>query len=118
MDEKSTDKSNRQLLKKVPNYRWLFRNERNGIYYGIKKVGGKRRERSMETTDRKLAERQLKHWVERLEYVDPKAEKTTVGQLVEKFEAGFEGKPKKTKATNSSLVATFKASWKSGMQCK
>jgi hypothetical protein len=55
--------STRQLLVKIPNYPCLYRHKDNGRYYGIKKYRGKRKEHSLETTDRKLAERKLKKWI-------------------------------------------------------
>ena len=54
--------STRQLLSKIPNYPCLFRHH-NGTYYGIKKIAGKRKEHSLDTTDRKIAERRLKDWI-------------------------------------------------------
>jgi hypothetical protein len=41
--------STRQLLEKIPNYPSLYRHRLNGIYYGIKKISGKRKEHSLGT---------------------------------------------------------------------
>jgi len=42
----------RQLLGKIPNFPGLYRHALNDNYYAIKKVAGKRKEHSLETTDR------------------------------------------------------------------
>ena len=49
--------STRQRLVKVPQVPGLYRHSLNHRYYGIKKVGGKRKEHSLRTTDRKLTDR-------------------------------------------------------------
>ena len=77
--------STRQLLVKIPNYPGLYRHTVNQTYYGIKKIAGKRKEHSLDTADRKIAERRLKEWIETLDKIDAEAEKTTLDQLIEKF---------------------------------
>jgi len=62
--------STRQLLEKIPNYPCLYRHSVNGNYYGIKKHGGKRKEHSLKTDDRKIAERKLKTWIGDLDKID------------------------------------------------
>ena len=59
----SPSKSTRQQLVKVPQVPCLYRHSLSRKYYGIKKVGGKRKEHSLDTDDRKLAERRLKKWI-------------------------------------------------------
>ena len=63
----SPSKSTRQQLVKVPQVPCLYRHSLNLGYYGIKKLGGKRKEHSLRTSDRKLAERRLKEWLGNLE---------------------------------------------------
>ena len=72
---------------KVPNVPGLYRNTSNGTYHGCKKVEGRRKERSLGTTDRKIAERRLKEWIANLGKVDSSVEKTTLKQLCERFVA-------------------------------
>jgi hypothetical protein len=74
--------STRQLLVKIPNYSCLCRHKINGTYYGKKKHAGKRKEHSLDTTDRKLAERKLKDWMNSLERIDVAAQKTTLAELL------------------------------------
>ena len=66
----SPSKSTRQQLVKVPQVPCLYRHSLSRKYYGIKKVSGKRKEHSLSTTDRKLAERRLKTWIADLGKVD------------------------------------------------
>ena len=78
-------RSTYQLLGKIPNVPCLYRHTVNGTYYGVKKLARKRKEHSLDTTDRKLAERRLKDWLAGLGKIDPELEKTTLRQLVERF---------------------------------
>lgn len=55
-------KSTRQQLKKIPNVPCLYRHEKTGEYYGIKKVRGKIKTSCFGTSDRKLAEKKLDSW--------------------------------------------------------
>ena len=93
-------RSTRQLLGKIPNFPGLYRHALNDNYYAIKKVAGKRKEHSLETTDRKIAERKLKDWVASLDRVDAETEKTTLAQLIEKFEKTRQGRADKTRKTD------------------
>ena len=70
---------------KVANYPGLYRHARSGRYYACKKQGGIRRERSLGTCDRKIAERRMKEWLGNLDKVDAEVEKTTLGQLIKRF---------------------------------
>lgn len=64
---------------KVTNVTGLYRHARSGRYYACKKQGGIRRERSLGTCDRKIAERRIKDWLGSLDKVDAEVEKTTLG---------------------------------------
>jgi hypothetical protein len=48
---------------KVPNIPGLYRNTVSGRYYGFKKIRGRRKEPSLRTTDRKIAERRHREWI-------------------------------------------------------
>ncbi len=75
-------KSTRQLLKKIPGFPCLYRHKVNEIYYGITKVLGNRKEHRLGTTDRKLAERDLKAWLQDLAEIEPGEARKTVGNLL------------------------------------
>jgi integrase len=108
----TNQQSTRQLLNKIPNFPCLYRHNRNGCYYGIKKISGKRKEHSLQTTDRKIAERKLAVWIKSLDKIDSIAEKTTLEQLIAKFVAIRQGKSDSTKATDASIIKRFEAEWK------
>ena len=115
-DEAQTPRrSTRQLLGKVPNFPGLYRHSINSTYYAIKKVGGKRKEHSLDTTDRKVAERRFKEWVANLDKVDTGAEKTTLAQLIERFEKTRQGMADKTKGTERWILGMLKDDWGYGL---
>ena len=104
--------STRQLLEKIPNYPCLYRHSVNQTYYGIKKTGGKRKEHSLETVDRKIAERKLKAWVSDLDKIDTEVEKTTLAQLLDKFVITRQGKSESTTTTEQGIIKNLKAHFK------
>jgi integrase len=108
-------KSTRQLLKKIKGVQWLYRHSVNDTYYAQKKINGKRKEHSLGTPDRKIAERRLKVWIANLAEVDSGAEKMTLAVLLEKFKEANQGKARKTKQTNESIINRFKATWSHGL---
>jgi integrase len=110
--------STRQSLAKIPNYPCLYRHTVNNTYYAIKKHGGKRKEHSLQTDDRKIAERKLKAWISDLDKIDTEAEKTTLAQLVEKFAETRKGKSESTKSTEQGLIKNLKANWKPGLDIR
>lgn len=114
----SNQRSTRQLLVKIPNYPCLYRHSVSGNYYGIKKFSGKRKEHSLDTDDRKVAERKLKEWLKDLDKTDAKANKTELSELLEKLDALHRGKSEKTKATNKSILNIFKTTWKQGLDIR
>ncbi len=108
-------KSTRQLLKKIKGVQWLYRHSVNDTYYAQKKINGKRKEHSLGIPDRKIAERRLKVWIANLAEVDSGAEKMTLAVLLEKFKEANQGKARKTKQTNESIINRFKATWSHGL---
>ena len=112
-----TDKpqSTRQLLVKIPNYPCLYRHSVNDTYYGIKKFGGKRKEHSLETRDRKIAERRLKDWIANFDCIDPTLEKTTLEELLNKFESIRKGMSRSTEVTELSMIKVLKETWTFGL---
>jgi len=105
-------------LVKIPNYPCLYRHKVSGRYYGIKKYRGKRKEHSLETTDRKLAERKLKKWIADLDTVDATAEKITLGGLLDKFQTVRQGFSKSTRDTERSIINKLKRTWPAGLDLR
>jgi hypothetical protein len=111
-------RSTRQLLGKIPNFPGLYCHALNDNYYAIKKVAGKRKEHSLETTDRKIAERKLKDWIASLDKIDAETEKTTLAQLIEKFEKTRQGRADKTKKTDRWVIKMLKQDWAHGLDIR
>lgn len=109
-------KSTRQLLSKISNVPNLYRHTVNGRYYGIKKLGNKRKEHSLDTTDRKIAERRLAGWIKNLGKLDPEVENTTLGQLIEKFQAANVGRP--DSGTDDSMIKRLTDTWPLGIDIR
>jgi integrase len=103
------------LYSKVPGVVGLYRHAVSGRYYGVKKIKGKRRERSLDTTDRKIAERRLKEWIAGLEKVDGAVEKTTLGQLRASFVAVNKGKSDSSQCIIEGVLREFEAWWPHGL---
>lgn len=95
MSTDASEASPQKLYVKVANFPGLYRHAKSGRYYGVKKVRGKRKEHSLDTSDRKIAERRYKEWAANLEKVDHEVEKTTLRQLIATFQtirSGMDGK--------------------------
>ena len=96
---------------KVPNISGLYRHTVSGRYYGVKKIHGRRRERSFDTTDRKIAERRHREWIGNLQRVDRERERTTLRELLERFVAVNQGRSIKTQKTNRSIIRHVVKTW-------
>lgn len=109
--------STRQSLSKVLNVPCLYRHI-NGTYYAIKKHKGEQKTISLDTKDRKIAERKLRVWISNLDKIDTQASKTTLEQLIEKFVAGRKGMASKTQQTEASIIKGFKTNWNFGLEIR
>jgi hypothetical protein len=107
----SPSKSTRQQLVKMPQVPYLYRHSLNLGYYGIKKLGGKRKEHSLRAEDRKLAERRLKQWLADLGKVDTGVERLTLKELVEKLQKAQAAKSSATQATDRSIIKKLQETW-------
>ena len=94
---------------KVANYPGLYHHARSGRYYTCKKQGGIRRERSSQTSDRKIAERRMKEWLDSLDKVDAEVEKTTLGELIQRFLAVTSGGSESSRTIGRSIIKMFLA---------
>lgn len=100
---------------KVPGCIGLYRHSVTGRYYAVKKVKGKKKERSLETTDRKIAERRFKDWSDALGKVDVEVEKTTLRQLHQKMIAVTRGKSESSRNVVKAVIEDFEKCWKHGL---
>ena len=87
--------STRQQLVMVAQVPCLYRHSLSGTYYGIKKVGGKRKEHSLGTSDRKLAVRRVKTWTSDLGKVNREVERLTLENLLKQLQKVNHGKARR-----------------------
>ncbi len=111
----NTSATNGATYIKVANVAGLYRHSRSGRYYGAKKIGGKRRDVSLRTTDRQIAERRMRDWVRNIDRVDREKERTTFAELINIFIATNRGKSKSTQTTHSSIIKLLRRSWRPGL---
>ena len=103
---------------KVANFPGLYRHSRSGRYYACKKLHGVRWERSLETCDRKIAERRLKKWVGNLEKVDAEVEKTTLEEMIQRYHAVTASLSESSRSTDRSIIKKFLAWWPHCRDCQ
>jgi integrase len=94
----------------------LYRYSANKIYYAVFKVRGKRIWKSLETTDRELANRKVKEELGKRGKVDHKAGKTSLEELLKLYEESIKGLAGHTQATRKSILKNFKETWKHGLE--
>jgi integrase len=116
--------STRQLLDKIPTVSCLYRHRVTGRYYAIKSVRGKlktevlRSEHGEPISDRKLAERRLKDWIEGFE--NPAS--TLAGgplaldALVSKYRQTMAGLKPKTRINIEWMIGNLEKHWHLGMK--
>lgn len=112
-DTETTRKSTSQLLVKIPNFPNLYRHSVNETYYGKKKVKGKPKCKSLDTKDRKTAERKLAEWIKNLDKLDPELSRITLSQLIDKFLAATVGRA--DAGTDASMIKRLRETWTHGM---
>jgi integrase len=113
--------STRQLLKKVPNIPCLYRHKLILRYYGIKSVRGKlisealRTEHGEPITDRKIAERHLKAWVESVEGgISATGAPQTLETLIERYRQTKAGLKEKSRINVEWMIKNLLKRWTLG----
>lgn len=100
---------------KIPSIPGLYRHVKSGRYYAAKKINGKRREHSLRTTDRQIAERRQRDWVASLRIVDREVERTNCAQLMESLLAANRGKSVQTQTAANSFIKRLRETWPFGL---
>ncbi len=111
----STSTANASLYIKIPNSPGLYRHAESGRYYAVKKINGKRRERSLRTTDRQIAERRQRDWVASLRVIDREVERTSFSQLITSLLAANGGKAAQTQSKIHSFIKHLRETWPFGL---
>src|SRR6516162_5528295 len=94
----------------------LYRYLPNVVYYGRFKVDGKEIRCSLETTDRKLAERALAKKKEQQSQIDRSKSKMTLAQLCDVFLKTVQHQKPKTIERKTLIVERIKSDWPTGSQ--
>src|SRR5215471_19267067 len=87
---------------------------RNGIYYARFKSGGKEIRCSLETTDRKLAERNLAKKKEDQSHIDRSQGKLTLAELCERYLKTVQHQKPKTTERKKFIIQRIKTDWPTG----
>jgi integrase len=111
-------KSTRELLKKIAAVPCLYRHEEDGRYYGVKKHKGRILTRALKSqagesiTDRKIAERALREWIDSLSAPRRyEGQLPTLGEVLERFAATKDGKKDKTKRLTLWILSSLQKAW-------
>jgi integrase len=92
----------------------LYRYSSNGVYYGRFKSGGKEIRRSLRTTDRKLAERNLADKKQEQSQLDRSKSKATLADRCDQYLLVAQHLKPKTIERKSLIVRRIKADWPTG----
>ena len=92
----------------------LYRYTSNGVYYARFKSGGKEIRCSLETTDRKLAERNLAEKKKKQSQIDPSKSKLTLRELCDRWLETIQGAKPKTLEQKSYTADRIKTQWPTG----
>ena len=89
----------------------LYRHRVSGLYYGFRKIAGKRRCLSLKTADRRTADRKLAEWLRDVGEVDTSNADATLAMLIESFVQSRAGKARSTIVAEAGILKTFRESF-------
>jgi integrase len=92
----------------------LYRYSSNGVYYARIKTGGKEIRRSLETTDREMAKRELARLRDELQQIDRSQGKLTLGELCDRYLKTIQHQKSKTIERKTLIVRRIKDDWPTG----
>src|SRR5215208_2962523 len=89
----------------------LYRYSSNGVYYARIKTDGKEIRRSLETTDRQLASRNLKKLKEEQSQIDRSKSKMMLAELCDRYLRVIQHQKPKTIERKRLIVRRIKSQW-------
>jgi integrase len=92
----------------------LYRYSSNGVYYGRIRVDGKEIKRSLETTDRQIANRELRRFKEKQRQIDRSKGKVTLAELCDRYLATVQHQKPKTIERKTLIISRIKSDWPTG----
>jgi integrase len=94
----------------------LYRYSSSGVYYARFRANSKEISRSLRTTDRAIAKRQLAEEMANASKIDAKLGKMTLEELTRLYDEHLSQFARKTVATRRSILKCFKRTWPHGLQ--
>ena len=92
----------------------LYRYSTSGVYFAHVRIGGKLFRESLQTTDRKIADRKLSDFRRSKAKVDPRTGKTTLKALAERYDATISHLAASTLKAKRGILARLKSDWPEG----
>jgi integrase len=92
----------------------LYRYSSNGVYYARIKADGKEIKRSLETTDRAIAQRQLASFKDEQRQIDRSQGKLTLIELTDRYLKTVQHQKPKTVERKTFIVGRIKTDWPTG----
>jgi integrase len=92
----------------------LYRYSSNGVYYGRIRVDGKEIKRSLKTTDRDLAKRNLAVLKQQQRQIDRSKGKVTLAELCDRYLQAVQHQKPKTIERKTLIVRRIKSDWLTG----
>lgn len=86
----------------------LYRYESSGVYFAHVRAEGKLHRKSLETTDRQLANRRLTEFRRRLSRIDPGLGKTTLSEIADLYLQTIEHRSESTKKARRGIIKRLK----------
>jgi len=92
----------------------LYRYSSNGVYYARIRVDGKEIKRSLETTDRAIANRELARFKDEQRQIDRSQGKLTLAELCDRYLETIQHQKSRTIERKTCIVARIKRHWPNG----
>jgi integrase len=92
----------------------LYRYSSNGVYYARIRVDGKEIKRSLETSDRAIAQRELSRFKNEQRQIDRSQGKLTLAELCDRYLKTIQHQKPKTIERKTCIVGRMKTSWPTG----
>jgi hypothetical protein len=89
----------------------LYRNPSSRAYYALLKVKGKQHKRSLKTTDLAEAKRKLRDYRAEVEQTTPKAGKTTVREVCQKYRRTIQDQAESTRVNKEIMLDKVEQHW-------
>lgn len=94
----------------------LYRSSASGVYFAHVRINGKLFRDSLETSDRKTADRKLRDFRNSKSKVDPRAGKTTLAELCDQYAETLGHLSRSSRKAKGGILARLKSEWPEGAE--